>query len=341
MYHEIIYLERKISKLVFTQFDSRVECICGLWRWLQGIHPSHVAIRIDRQRIEDFVREDCPLLARLKPAFRGRLSYVEKLLRPLSDSDSVNAAIAAYVRRIADGAPNDEYYRMMRLLTSDLFVFSRALAGAADRYFELEPRVFLGMLFDMVSAMGRLLGLKSDDVRALNLIVYRFVFDAVFARSDVIRSQVDLLAASADVPVASLELPLEFCPPGINLDATPRDVFRADQWFRQAVLQLECVSFYTNPLDILACAAEAIRCIEIAATHYSGGAVLFFSFEVAFGLFLGVLLACEIPELDAIATFVQNYTPRSRLAAVMEYGKSNLVAGAMYCRKLIAQRKSG
>jgi hypothetical protein len=65
---------------------------------------------------------------------------------------------------------------------------------------------------------------------------------------------------------------------------------------------------------------------------------MFFSFEVAFGLFLGVLLASEIPELDTIATFVQNYTPKSRLAAVMEYGKSNLVAGALYCRKLIAQR---
>jgi hypothetical protein len=332
MYHEIIYLERKISKLVFAQFDKRVECICGLWRWLQGIRPCHVLIRIDRQRIEDFVREDSPLLIRLKLAFHNRLSFVEKLLRPLSDSDSVNAAIAAYVRGLANGAPNDGYHRMMRLLTSDLFVFSQALAAAADKFFELEPRLFLGLLFDLISAMGRVLGLKSEEVRALNLIVYRFVFDATFAKNDVYKSQIDLLSLIVDIPVASLELPLEFCPPAINLNATLRDVFRSDPWFRQAVLQLECIPFYTNPLDILTCAADAIRYIKVAATHYSGGAVLFFSFEVAFGLFLAVLLSCEIPELDAVATFVQNYTPKSRLDAVMEYGKSNLVAGAMYCR---------
>jgi hypothetical protein len=102
---------------------------------------------------------------------------------------------------------------------------------------------------------------------------------------------------------------------------------------------LESICFYTNPLDILHCVNAAIKAIEAAATHYSGGAVLFFPFEVAFGLFIGVLLSADIPELDAIARFVQHYTPKSRLGTVLEYAKSNIVAAALHCRELAKTKR--
>jgi hypothetical protein len=147
------------------------------------------------------------------------------------------------------------------------------------------------------------------------------------------------LKGLGSVTVGELRLPLEFCPPRTEAENAPRSVFRGDPHFGIAIRELESICFFTNPLDILHCVHTAIKATEAAATHYSGGAVPFFPFEVAFGLFVGVVLSSDIPELEAIARFVQRYTPKSRLGTVLEYAKSNLVAAALHCQELAASHK--
>jgi hypothetical protein len=347
LYREMMLLERKISEQVFVQFQARVDAIFGLFTWLQQLPPpSHITVRLDRARIEAYVGCDSRGLAQLKAAFRGRSAFVDRLLRPLPDSDTVNRTIAGFVRRCADAMGdarpvlpvNESYDHLMRYITSDLFAFSGALSAAPGKFFELEPRIFLGLLFDLISAMARVLGLGSSQLRALNLIVYRVVFDTVLAAKDIFAEAPDILAALQHTKIAALGLPNEFCPPNMDPARTPRDVFRTDPRFAAAVRELECICFHTNPLDILNCVSTAIQLIKGAATQYSGGNVLFFPFEVSFGLFVTLLLASDIPELDAIATLIQNYTPKARLCGALEYAKSNIVAAAVYCRKLSAQK---
>jgi hypothetical protein len=169
--------------------------------------------------------------------------------------------------------------------------------------------------------------------------VYRVVFDFVFAKSDFFSPRIDILKRASAVTIAELRLPTEFCPPGIDTSLCPRAVFRADPHFAAAVRELEAACFDTNPLDMLYRVHVAIRATEAAATHYSGGAVTFFPFEVEFGLFVAVVLAADIPELEAIARFMQHYTPKSRLGTVLEYAKSTIVAAALHCQELAADGK--
>jgi hypothetical protein len=53
-----------------------------------------------------------------------------------------------------------------------------------NKFFELEPKLFLGLLFNLITAMATVLEMRGTEVRALNLIVYHVVFDSIFARSD-------------------------------------------------------------------------------------------------------------------------------------------------------------
>jgi hypothetical protein len=147
--------------------------------------------------------------------------------------------------------------------------------------------------------------------------------------------------AVSDVTIGDLRVSLEFCPPGTDPGQRPRAVFRTDPHFGRAVHELEAVTVSPNPFDILHHVNTAVKATEAAATQYSGGKVVFLPFGVAFGLFFAVLLSADIPELGAVARFVQAYTPKSMLGAVLEYAKSALVAAAIHCRELAEERAKG
>jgi hypothetical protein len=171
-------------------------------------------------------------------------------------------------------------------------------------------------------------------------MIYRIVFDSIFARSDICVPRNNLLQSVADVPLRELKLASQFYPPGTDVRATPRAVFRPDPLYGLAVAQLESTCFYTNPFDILDSVHRAVRLSEAAATVYSGQNAPSFTFELSFVLFLAVLLASDVPELDAIAHFVDNYTPGQRIGPLLEHAKSDIVAGALYCQDLITKRRS-
>jgi hypothetical protein len=301
---------------------------------------------LNQSKLEEYINGDDDKLRRLKAAFGEKYKFVSGHLGALPDAESVRVAIQTQVRQFAtkmvdEGdvfAVHERYYHLLRFLTSDLFPFSNALAASRDKFFELEPKLFLGLLFDLITAMATVLEIRGTEIRALNLLVYRFVFDSIFARSDFFTSEVDLLKGVSAVTIGELRVPLEYCPPGTDPALCPRAVFRADEYFGIAVRELEALAFYTNPLDILHSVHRAIKATEAAVAHYSGGTVMFFPFEVSFGLFVAVALSADIPELDAVARFVQTYTPKSRVGTVLEYAKSNLVAAALHCRELAAER---
>jgi hypothetical protein len=320
-----------------------------LWEWLAELKLNSVFVGLNESKLGEYLNGDDDRLRRLKAAFGEKYKFVSGHLKPLPDTESVRLAIQGHVREFAAKMVNEgdvfavreKYYQLLRFLTSDLFPFSNALAASRDKYLELEPKLFLGLLFDLITAMATVLEIRPAEIRALNLVVYRVVFDSIFARGDFFKPETDILKGAEKVTVGDLRVPFEFCPPGTNPAWSPRMVFRRDEYFGAAVRELETLAFYTNPLDILHCVHVAIKITEAAATHYSGGTVVFFPFEVAFGLFVAVLLSADIPELEAIARFVQRYTPKSRLGTVLEYAKSNLVAAALHCQELAAEKASG
>jgi hypothetical protein len=171
-------------------------------------------------------------------------------------------------------------------------------------------------------------------------MVYRVVFDSIFVKQDVCRSTLDLLGSLSDVALSDLRLSLSFCPPGTDISATPREIFRVDPLFRLAVIQLESICFYTNPIDTLNCVHQAMNLADTAAAVYSGQKSLSFAFEVSFLLFLSVLLASDVPELDAITRFADTYSRNVKLGVALDRAKSSLVASVLYCEDLIAKGRS-
>jgi hypothetical protein len=260
----------------------------------------------------------------------------------------VRSAVESHIHRFTEKKGDDigvfpvreSYDELVSFLTCGQFPFNRAIAASANKFFELEPKLFIGLLSDMILSICDYLEVNRDGIRTLTLTIYRIVFDSIGARSDPWLSHNNLLQSVADVPLRELKLGPQFCPPDMDVRETPRALFRRDPLYGLAVAQLESACFHTNPFDILDGVHRAVRLTEAAATVYSCQNAPSFTFELSFVFFLAVLLASDLPELDAIAQFVDAYTPGPKIGALLENAKSDIVAGALYCQDLITKHRS-
>jgi hypothetical protein len=88
----------------------------------------------------------------------------------------------------------------------------------------------------------------------------------------------------------------------------------------------------TNPIDAIFEIHEMIAYLEhTVSKHGSSGMV---PFEVAFGLYIGAVLASDVPNFEELAEFVDDFGPASGMCPEFEFTRTTTKAAFDYCKTL-------
>jgi hypothetical protein len=112
------------------------------------------------------------------------------------------------------------------------------------------------------------------------------------------------------------------------------DIIAKDGCLEEAARELTSAAFYNSPLDVLYCVHLALTQIRKFVAKIDAEMVQ--SFDTVFGLFLIVLLGCDLPGPEALFSLVERYAPVSGLSGPLEYARSTVSAAATQCRSIVA-----
>lgn len=214
------------------------------------------------------------------------------------------------------------------------FLFSENVTHIVQTFPSISASEFLTEIVHLVEKICT--KIERTDAYSLSVIVglcFRALFDKVYQDVKLFwlpELSFDLIGTLKGTKVSDVDPPRNCCPPGIKDDQVVSEIFRKDPNFSLAVEQIEFISFFTNPLDILHHVFHSLREIERATQVYGGGATTMLSFDVTFGLFLCILLSADIPELMRIAMFVDQYTPSRGLCPDFEFALAKLSTASIH-----------
>jgi hypothetical protein len=131
---------------------------------------------------------------------------------------------------------------------------------------------------------------------------------------------------------------LQFVPPGSE-NLTLAEIIVKDECMAAASRELLAAAFYNSPLDVLYCIHLTLTQIRKSVAKIDPEMVQ--SFDTVFGLFLIVLLGCDLPNPEAMFDLVETYAPASGLSGPLEYAKSTISASSMQCKTILENFEGG
>jgi hypothetical protein len=97
--------------------------------------------------------------------------------------------------------------------------------------------------------------------------------------------------------------------------------------------ELTAATFYNSPLDVLYCVHCALTHLRKFVAKIDNEMVQ--AFDTVFGLFLVVLLGCDLPNPEDIFAIVENYAPMTGLSGPLEYARSTITASSLQCASIL------
>ena len=99
----------------------------------------------------------------------------------------------------------------------------------------------------------------------------------------------------------------------------------------------------SNPIDMLYCIHKCLIGIQKGALIHRIGpntnakmedVKTLLCFDDLFSLFVGTLMASDIPDIFFVSDFISKYSPKESLSPPFEYALANTEALVAHCRKL-------
>lgn len=229
------------------------------------------------------------------------------------------------------------------LLLSDILPFHPTFSEFVDSFPPEDSRSYLSSFFQfLVFVLGELDMNKSPFDSTLVLLMIRLLFEKVYCKNPLLTTNgIDLIDQFKHLTTKEMLPPPEFSPKFQSDNEEIGLVFRNDPLFGPAVTELQFITFYTNPLDILYCLDQSLSLIEKAATEYNNHQTLVFPFEVTFELFMSVLISSQINNWYNISKMVEIYTTESGLCPSFEFSKAKIIASVMQLEAMKSQRENG
>lgn len=183
------------------------------------------------------------------------------------------------------------------------------------------------------------------------LIFFRIVFDRLYENFKDQLFQFNIEFEQKINELSKLSLSLFNLPKGLLPNITDYsqsigDVFRNDEYFKDAIANFEFISFFTNPIDQLYIFHNTIQHINGAmlmhkqihkGSHnepqlYTSSDCL--CFDDLFILLLGILVASNSPEFASTASFLKNFSPTFCLSNVFEYAQAGIESMLLHITQL-------
>jgi hypothetical protein len=316
-YQELIRIIR--SLLNSSQFVLQID-YDGLFRCFLSEPPAVAALaKKDSQAIEDFSLNDLNLLdfaaneaILLQLLYARRLQYDRNLFVPQCGLQ-------------------EKFYQ---LLFHHKFVLKssvdRLLTGAG---FGAEAAALLD------ESLSTFAIADPTDVAVFTILFCRAAFDFAFENAP------DMFL----LPSAS---PLRSCQSGIPIEETgvdrhllsfwqPEDAFAdiiaRDEDLAAAGADLAATAFQNSPLDVLYCVDVTLRRIRAFIARADPGSAQ--SFDTIFGLFLVVLIGCDVPCPEELFRLMEICPRAHTLVGTFDYARSIMAAAAIQCASIVENCK--
>lgn len=234
-------------------------------------------------------------------------------------------------------ASNDKEQRFEQWLFCDSLPMREDVDNIL-RDFQKEPRrMFPQRIIELYAKISQYFEVGVGDAEKAScmiIMLFRVMFSRAYGENPLFfykSEKTGLQNIGKQIPVESLEVPEEILPKheaGENV----YDVFRRDGVYRRAGRHFEYAILATNPIDAIFEIHEILMYIQnIVSARAIGGMM---PFETTFGLFIGAMLASDVPNFEELAEFVCDFAPANGLCPEFEFTCTTTQAALNYCKTL-------
>jgi hypothetical protein len=337
--HLHFFIQQEIFRLQKEKHEQAKASCDGLIQALVAMAKADFIVRIDHERLFQYFLADPPTVRALQQRDCAAVADISQNDLTLLSADQNRQVLSQilfsmhlqYDRKTFFLAPHPMQTRFDQLLFHPRFVLSAEvgqLLCAPDF-----GRHCIALMEQMIARFG-----LTDPVELsiFSIIFFRAVFDFAYdARPEMFSAgeASAIRGLHARFRVQDTGAAPKFVP-GHAPDDRLADVIAKDACLGEAARELTGAAFYNSPLDVLYCVHLALTQIRKFVAKIDAEMVQ--SFDTVFGLFLIVLLGCDLPSPEALFRLVERYAPVSGLSGPLEYARSTVSAAAMQCRAIVA-----
>ena len=354
LYHHLIFVEQTLLNYIYDQREQLLNnelTLISLYE-TPNLIPSDIIVKTDIQRmISDFSETTFCVLA-LKNKYKVLYHEFMRQYNSIATLDQrqarlnkiLNSIETKYDSRISFFAPTSLQNSFDHILFTPGSPWLESLDKFIATFNNYTPQSCTKEILKITKSICKTFYVT--DNKKISIIIgflFRTIFDEIYPIQKHFHTkelQYDVLKDLRDLTIADIDPPRNYLPPTFKDTDKASEVFRKDPVFKEAVEILEAISFFTNPLDILRGIHFAIIAIEKAAGIYSvdKSSLSMLPFEVTFGLLLGCTLSSNLPELELLSSFVNDYTPKVGMASDTEFAFAKLTALSMHLKTLAQQK---
>ena len=354
LYHQLIFIEQTLLDYIYDQREQLLSnelTLISLYE-TPNLIPSDIIVKTDIQRMtSDFSETTFCVLAlknKYKVLYHEYMSQYNTIptldQRQARLNKIINSVSMKFDTRISFFPPTSLQNSFDHILFTPGSPWLESLDKFIATFKDLKPQNCTKEILKITKSICKTYYISDD--KKISIIIgflFRTIFDEVYPTLPVFHSKelsYDVLKDLRNLTIADIDPPRNYLPSTFKDTDIACDVFRRDPVFKEAIEILEAISFFTNPLDILRGIHFAIITIEKAAGIYSidKSTLSMLPFEVTFGLLLGCTLGANIPELEMLSSFVNDYAPKIGMASDTEFAYAKLTALSIHLKTLAKEK---
>ena len=343
VYHVLLFIEDLEYEILKEQREKNISFVGKVIEFLEKHKPDggSVILYVDDAQLFTDIRQVPTKIKQLKKYYNKQMQKLTLLCPPPANEMTIKLELSGIIEAVTNTIDvNTSYFPVSylqtsfeRLINHEYLPFKQVIEDIVKSFNVVSPADFTDNIFNLCVQIIKTLNLnKRYSDSAVSFLLYRYIFDEVYPVNGYLNksdANVNPFPKVSEITNEELQLPLGFCPPDLDVSLKPRDVFRKDPYFSEAVSKYEEIEFFCNPFDIIAVIMQSINLIEKAASQYDKDKTLVFPFEVTFGLFLAVVLSSSsFYNISSIAKFVDLYTPQAGMCPAFDYARAKILACA-------------
>ena len=351
-YNKIKFLENSLTSYRTKVKQWKNLCytkVCNLFQ-TKGLIPDEIHVTFEGNRVLNFLKHKKHKITAIRTKIHQLIMNIKQKTPIKLANDKqieflqklINIILPSFDTGLAFFVPSSFQDQFEEFLYHPDLIWSESVANIIHTFSATPPIEFVNEIVKLVEKIGT--KIERTDTYSLSILVglcFRAFFDAVYPQVKLFfvpELSFDLIAAMKYTKLSDIDPPRQCCPPDAKDDQLICDIFRNDPNYSFAVEQVEFISFFTNPLDILHHIYHSIQEIEKATAVYNQGDSSVLSFDATFGLFLCVVLSSNIPELMRIAMFTEQFSPPQGLSPDFEFALAKLSTASVHLQNR-AQRQ--
>jgi hypothetical protein len=337
--HLHFFIQQEIFRLQIAKYEKSKESCEGLIKALISMEKADFLVKIDHDRLFHYFLSDSPSVHALQQRDSAAVADISQndltLMSPDQNRQVLSQILFSmhlqYDRKSFFLAPHPMQTKFDQFLFHPKFIFATEVSGL------LSAPDFGRRCISLMEQMIGNFGLTDPvELSIFSIIFFRAVFDFAYdARPELFhpREPSAIRGFHNRFRVQDTGAAPKFVPEH-EPDDRLSDIIAKDRCLVDAARELTGAAFYNSPLDVLFCVHLSLTQIRKCVAKIDAEMVQ--SFDTVFGLFLIVVLGCDLPGPEALFSLVEQYAPVSGLSGPLEYARSTVSAAAMQCRAIVA-----